>query len=152
MITDLDSLLYKAEAEYLSQQDLANFKSQIFALEKRLEIYKILSSKETEVFQYVAQQIAKDFADESEAKIERAFKHWLAIIRYCAMAMLFDNPQYFQHRILEWLPEQIAAHQRQKLEQSIFLLLQKRLQKILSSEQFSVLQPYLEQAQNSLPK
>ena len=152
MITDLDSLLYKAEAEYLSQQDLANFKSQIFALEKRLEIYKIVSSKETEIFQYVAQRLTEDFADESEAKIERAFKHWLAIVRYGAMGMLFDNPQYFQHRILEWLPEQIEAHQMQKLEQSIFSLLQKRLQKILSSEQFSILQPYLEQAQDSLPK
>ena len=152
MITDLDSLLYKAEAEYLSEQDLANFKSQIFALEKRLEVYKMVSSRETEVFQYVAQQIARDFADESETKIERALKHWLAIIRYGAMAMLFDNPQYFQHQILEWLPEQIEAHQMQDLERSIYSLLQKRLTKILSSEQLAILQPYLEQAQNALPK
>lgn len=152
MISDLDSLLYKAEAEYLSQRDLANFKSQIFALEKRLEVYKIISSKEVEVFKFVASRLAEDFADESETKLERALKHWLATIRYCAMAMLFENPQYLQHRILEWLPEQIAAHQMQDLEQSISSLLEKRFKKVLNSEQFSLFQPYLEQAQTALFK
>lgn len=150
MISDLDTLLYKAEAEYLSQQDLANFKSQIFALEKRLEVYKIISTKEVEIFQFVASRLAEDFADESETKLERALKHWLATVRYCAMAMLFDNPQYLQHRILEWLPEQIKAHQMQNLSQSIYSLLEKRFKKVLNSEQYSLLQPYLEQAQTAL--
>lgn len=146
MNTDLDSILYKAETEYLSEQDLANFKSQIFALEKRLQIYKILREKETEIFQSIANKLSTNFADEPEPKIERALKHWLAITRYCAMAMLADNPAYLQQRILEWLTEQIEAHQMKDIEQGIAAELTKRLQKILNPEQFSVMQPYLEQA------
>jgi hypothetical protein len=152
MITDLDSLLYKAENKYLEEQDLANLKSQIFSLEKRLKLYEILSQKEVELFQYLANQLINDFPTEEESKIEQALKHWLAVIRYCAMAMLTDNHLYLQHRILEWLPEQIKAHQLQALEKSLFNLLQKRLQKILNSEQFAVFQPFLEQSQNALLK
>jgi hypothetical protein len=152
MISDLDSLLYQAEVTYLGKQDLANFKSQIFSLEKRLQTYELLSAKETEIFQYLANQLINDFPTEDEAKIERALKHWLTVFRYCAMAMLADNHLYLQHHILEWLPEQITAHQLQVLEKSLFDLLQKRLQKIFTSEQFSILQPFLQQSQNALFK
>ena len=152
MNTDLDSILYKAEAEYLSEQDLANFKSQIFALEKRLQIYKILGDKEAEIFQSIANKLSTNFADEPEPKIERALKHWLATTRYCAMAMLADNPAYLQQRILEWLTDQIEAHQMKDVENSIADELTKRLKKILNPEQFSIMQPYLEQAQTTLLK
>lgn len=152
MITDLDSLLYQAEAEYLEQEDLDRFKSQISSLEERLQIYEVISSQETNIFQYIATRLFNNFPDEPEAKIKRALKHWLMVMRYCSLSMLFANPMYLQQRILEWLPEQITAHQLQEIEQSLFSLLEKRLQKILSPEEFSFLQPYLEQAQAALLK
>ena len=152
MITDLDSLIYQAEAEYLEQPDLDKFKEQISALEKRLQIYEIISSKETEVFQYIANYLFSSFPDESDLKIKQALKHWLMVMRYCGMAMLFNNPMYLKHRVLSWLPEQITAHQLQDIEVSLSSSLQKRLKRILSSEQFLILQPYLEQAHNALLK
>ena len=150
MISDIDLILYKAEAEYLEQQDLANFKGQIFALEKRLQIYEIISSKETEIFQNIANRLASDFPDEPD-KIKLALKHWLMVMRYCAMAMLLDNPDYLKYR-LEWLSEQVEAYQTKTIEQKILDLLQKRCQKVLDSEQLSILQPYLKQARNALLK
>ena len=152
MITNIDSILYQAEEKYLDQQDLAMFKSQIFSLEKRLKAYEILRNKETDIFQYIANHLTNNFPNEPESKIERALKHWVAIARYCGMAMLSDNPTYLTQRILDWLPEQIEAHQLKDLERSLFSFLQKRLQKIFTPEQFSLLQPYLEQAQNALLK
>ena len=152
MITDLDSLLYQAEAEYLEQEDLELFKSQIFSLEKRLQVYEIISSQETDVFQYIGTHLFDNFPDEPEEKIKRALKHWLMVMRYCGMSMLFANSRYLKQRILEWLPEQITAYELKEIEQSLFSLLLKRLQKVLSSEQFSLLQPYLEQAEAALLK
>lgn len=151
MITDLDSLLYQAEAEYLEQQDLVNFQAQIFALQRRLQAYEVISSKETDIFQYIANNLSSNFPDEPE-KIKLALKHWLMVTRYCGMAMLFDNPMYLEHRILDWLPEQIEAHQMKEIEQGLFPLLQKRLKKILTPEHFSLLQPYLNQSQDALLK
>lgn len=150
MITDINSLLYKAEAEYLKEQDLANFKSYIFSLEKRLQTYEILNSQEIEVFQYVANQLSLQCPDEDELKIERALKHWLAVTRYSAMAMLFDNHSYLQQQILTWLPEQIEAHQMKALENQLFSLLYKRLRKSLNQTNFGLLEPFLEQSKNTL--
>ncbi|MEN9567415.1 MAG: hypothetical protein RLZZ69_2611 [Cyanobacteriota bacterium] len=150
MITEIDSLIYQAEAEYLAQKDLGIFKSQILYLSERLKIYEQIRDQETEIFQHVVNQIANNFPDEPEAKVERAIKHWLMIMRYCAMAMLANDSQYLERRILEWLPEQISAHQMQELEQNLYGYLYKRLKKSLDNDQFSILQPYLEQSKNVL--
>lgn len=150
MITDLESILYKAEARYLESQELAIFKSQIFSLEKRLQTYEILSSKEADVFQYVANQLVNNFPDVNESKIKKALQHWLLITRHCGMAMLADNHQYLQHRILEWLPEQIEIHNLRVLEENLYVFLEKRLIKILNPEQFSLLEPFLQQSKDAL--
>jgi hypothetical protein len=150
MITEIDSLIYQAEAEYLTQKDLGIFKSQILYLSERLKIYEQIRDQETEIFQHVVNQIANNFPDEPEFKVTRAVKRWLMILRYCSMALLSNDSRYLEQRILEWLPEQISVHQMQELEQNLSGYLFKRLKKILGQEQFSILQPYLEQSQNVL--
>jgi hypothetical protein len=64
MITEIDSLIYQAEAEYLAQKDLGIFKSQILYLSERLKIYEQIRDQETEIFQHVVNQIANNFPDE----------------------------------------------------------------------------------------
>jgi hypothetical protein len=150
MITDLESILHKAEATYLEQSDLNIFKSQIFSLEKRLQVYELLRERETEVFQYVANQLISNFSELDELKIRKALQHWILVVRHCGMAMLSDNHLYLQYRILEWLSEVIETHDLKVVEEKLYSLLQKRLQKALGSENFSVLEPFLEQSQNAL--
>lgn len=150
MITEIDSLIYQAEAEYLAQKDLGIFKSQILYLSERLKIYEQIRDQEAEIFQHVVNQIANNFPDEPESKVKRAVKRWMMILRYCSMAMLANDSQYLEQRILEWLPEQIAAQQMQDLEQNLYGYLYKRLKKSLEENQFSVLKPYLEQSKNVL--
>ena len=150
MITEIDSLIYKAEAEYLAQTDLGIFKSQILYLEERLKVYEQLRELETETFEHVATQLINNFPDEPQANVKLALKHWLTIMRYCGMAILSNDSQYLEQRIMDWLPEQIAAYQIQELEQNLYSYLHKRLKKVLGIEQFSILQPYLEQCQKVL--
>ena len=150
MITEIDSLIYKAEAEYLAQTDLGIFKSQILYLEERLKVYEQLREIETETFEHVATQLINNFPDEPQANVKLALKHWLTIVRYCGMAILSNDSQYLEQRIMDWLPEQIAAYQIQELEQNLYSYLHKRLKKVLGVEQFSILQPYLEQCQKVL--
>lgn len=150
MITEINFLIYQAETEYLTQADLGIYKSQILYLEERLKIYELLRAQETDIFQNVAHQIANNFPEEPEAKVESALKHWIMVVRYCGMAMLSNDSNYLQHRILEWLPEQIAAHELQNLEQNLYNYLQKRLKKVLGSEQFGIFQPFLEQSKKAL--
>ena len=147
MISDLQSLLYKAENEYLATAELNIFKSQAFSLEKRLKIYELLRDRESEVFQYVADALVRKFPEDDKSKIDRALQYWISILRYCSMAMLGENHLYLEYRILEWLPEQIEVYELQDISKTIFSLLSKRLPKIMNSEEFSVLQPFWEQTQ-----
>ncbi|MEL6930699.1 MAG: phycobilisome protein [Cyanobacteria bacterium J06600_6] len=150
MITEIDSQIYHAETEYLSMTDLGVFKSQILYLEERLKVYEQLRSQETEIFQYVSNQIAQGFPEEPETLVKQALKHWILILRYCGLAMLANDSRMLQQRILEWLPEQIEARQTQMLEKHLYSCLQKRLKKLLGNEQFFILQPYLEQSKKAL--
>jgi len=124
MITEIDSQIYHAEIEYLSSKDLGIFKTQILYLEERLRIYEQLRSQETEVFQNVLNQIVQNFPDEPDTKVKQALKHWLMILRYCAMAMLANDSSFLQERILAWLPEQIEARQTKELEKHLYTYLQ----------------------------
>jgi len=150
MITDLESLIYQAEAEHLSSQDLGIFKSQILYLEERLKVYEQIRAQETEIFQHVANQLLNSFPEQPEEQVKQALKHWLLVTRCCAMAMLSNDPQYLQQQILEWLPEQIAAHKMQDLEQNLANYLLIRFKKVLGAASFSIIKPYLEESKNIL--
>ncbi|MEL6495384.1 MAG: phycobilisome protein [Cyanobacteria bacterium J06623_7] len=150
MIAEIDDLIYQAEAAYLVPTDLGIFKTRVLYLEQRLKIYEQLRELETEVFQYAANYLSDVFVDESPANIKLALKHWLIIMRYCGMAMLSNDSQYLEQRILNWLPEQIAAYEIQELERNLYSCLRKRFKKLLGGESFSILEPYLEQCQRVL--
>ena len=150
MQSDIKDILYQAEADYLNSQDVLLFKSHALSLAKRLEVYKLLRDREVAIFQPIADEISSKFSQESPQLIEKALKHWISIMRYCAMAMLLNNPEYLQRSILEWLTEMVRAHQMQSMESTIYDLLFSHLKKIMPSDRFALIEPFLEQTQTIL--
>ena len=152
MQSDLKSILYQAEANYLEDQQIKQFQTFTRDLSKRLEIYELLRDNEIEIFQPIADKLMQVHSQQSSQLIEKALKHWLSIMRYCAMAMLLNNREYLQRSVLEWLTDIVQAHQMQSLESTIYDLLFSSLQKILSQEQFALMQPFLEQSRAILDR
>jgi hypothetical protein len=150
MHSDIQALWYQAEDHYLQPQEIKAFKHHTNSLAQRLKTYKCLRDQEIEIFQAVANQLLVTFPDEEEELLKRALKHWLLVMRHCAMAMLLNNPEFFQRRLLEWLAPQIEAHQLKEIETKLYELLQKGLQQSLSEEQFALMQPFLSLAQTTL--
>ena len=150
MHCDLKTILYKAEENYLKKPEIIVFQYHVASLAKRLETYECLRDQEITIFQPIAEELVRAYPQENPKLIEKAIKHWLAVMRYCAMAMLLNNPEYLQRRILEWLTEMVQAHQMQSVENTIYNLLLSRLGKVLSQQQLALLQPFLEQAQTTL--
>ena len=149
MQSDLKNILYQAEADYLNSRDVLLFKSHAVGLTKRLEVYKLLRDREVAIFQPIADKISSKFSQDPQL-IEKALKHWISIMRYCAMAMLLNNPEYLQKSILEWLSQMVQAHQMQSIENTIYELLFSDLKKTLPSDRFALLEPFLEQTQTIL--
>ena len=150
MQSDIKAILYKAEDHYLQKTEIKDFQNSVASLAQRLETYKCLRDQEIKIFQPIAEELVRAYPEQNSKLLEKALKHWLAIMRYSAMAMLLNNPEYLQRQILDWLKEIVQAHQMQSLENSIYDLLLSRLEKVLSQKQLLLIHPFLEQAQTTL--
>lgn len=150
MYPELQTLLYEAEERYLESEDLELLKVQVVSLKDRMVIYESLRENEIAIFQPIANRLEEKFNKENPNLIEKALQNWLSIMRYCAMAMLLNNPEFLQRRLLEWLEDIVKVYQTESIEKALYQLLQTRLQKILSQEQMALLNPYLKQAKTTL--
>ncbi|ACK65130.1 conserved hypothetical protein [Rippkaea orientalis PCC 8801] len=150
MQTDFEELFYQAEDHYLQAPEIDKVKTQVSLLGERLETYKLLRDQEIAIFQPIADSLLKAFPQETISLIEKAIKHWLCVMRYGAMAMLLNNPDFFRHRLLEWLTDIIHAHEMVTIEQHLYELLEVSLQEKLDGHQFQLIKPFLSQAQTTL--
>ncbi|OKH21057.1 phycobilisome protein [Hydrococcus rivularis NIES-593] len=150
MHTDFEALFQQAEDRYLQRMEINAFNLQVSSLAKRLETYKSLRDQEVVVFQPVADKLLETFPNENSKTLERALKHWLSVMRYCAMAMLLNNPEYLERRLLEWLTDIIKAHQMEAIEKHLYESLIFSLRQELPAEQFVLIQPFLAQAYKTL--
>lgn len=150
MQPELEAFLYEAEEKYLTPEEIQNFKKNISLFKQRLATYENLREQEIKIFQPVADELLAKFPEENQKIIEKSIKHWLSVMRYGAMAMLLNNPEYFQRRLLEWLTPTIKAHQLETVEKKLYELLEKQLKQALPEDQLALMQPFLEQAQTNL--
>jgi hypothetical protein len=150
MNTALKGLIQDAEDHYLQTQELHYLDQQLDSLGQRLEAYELLRDAELEVFQNVADQLQSDFAQLDAQLFTRALEDGLAILRYSAMAMLQENPQYLQRQLLEWLPSRAQAYELADVEKRLLQLLQTQLGKCIPAAKLALLQPYLVQAHRAL--
>ena len=151
MNTKIQELHKKAELTYLEDQELERINHYLlYSLSKRVEIYKLISSQEIDIFQPIANQINTIFTEEEPEKIELALKYWISILRHWCMALIIEEPNYLNDHILEWLVPQIKGYQISILSNKIFSLLQKSLSKKLSSVQYSLIKPYIQETEKNL--
>lgn len=150
MQTDFEDFFHRSEHQYLQKSEMLQFRQHIDILRQRLVTYESLRNKEIEIFQAVANQLEADYPTESPQQLEKALKHWICVMRYCAMAMLLNNPEFLQHRLLEWLTDIVKAHQMQAIEQTLYEILHAQLASVLSPQQNELIKPFLQQAQQTL--
>jgi hypothetical protein len=150
MQTDLESFWHRAENHYLDSEEINEFRESIATLKQRLTTYKILRHQEGKIWQAVADRLEVDFSGEDPKILECALKHWISILRYGAMAMLLNHPDYLRHRLLEWLTDIVKVYQMQVIEGRIYDYLSQELSKILVREQYELLHPFLMQAKTLL--
>lgn len=150
MYPALEAIIHQAEDHYLQSDELTDFSSHISSLRERLETYELIRDHEILIFQAVADKMLENFPQEKPQQVERSLKHWLLITRYCAMAMLLNNHEFLERRLLEWLTDIVSAYELQLIQNTLFQLLANELEKVLSENQVEYIQPFLEQAKTTL--
>ena len=150
MIDQLNLLFHAAEEGYLQDSDLQTFETIIDNLEERLNLYEKLRDSEDKLVQRLALNLEEGYPSEPPRRLQLALQHQVLVMRYCAMAMLIDDPDFLKYRLLEWLPEVVAAHDLQEILNSLDRFQQKRLKKFLSSAERELIDPYLQLAKDMI--
>jgi Phycobilisome protein len=150
MHPEIEALLDQAETRFLKGEELIAFKRQAAILAQRLKIYEFLREKEANIFQPIANKLQEKFPDEKEENLERSLKHWVLVLRYCAMAMLLNDRDFLEERLLDWVSGIVEAHQTQKIEATVCNLLQTRLKEMLSEQARALLQPFFDQSKSMI--
>jgi hypothetical protein len=150
MYPELQALIHEAEHQYLQTDNLNKLTQEVSTLKDRLAAYKILRDQEITIFQQIADKTVAKLPQENTKKIETALRHWLLITRYCGMAMLLNNPDFLEHRLLEWLTDVVQAHDSQAISSTIYSLLAVKLGEELSEAELQQIQPFLSQANDYL--
>lgn len=149
MHSELRMLLYDAEVNYLQTPEVELLRAHVTSLQERLQTYEYLRDQEINIFQPIADRLLEAFPEENPKLLNQALKHWLSVLRYCATAMLLNNSDFLQHRLLEWLTPLVQAHQMELLENSLGELLLSRLKEVLSEQQLALVHPFIEQARKT---
>lgn len=146
MHPEISRLLEQAEQRYLKANELELFQRYVASLARRLETYEILRDQEESIFQPIADQLQGAFGNEPQENVERALKHWLLILRYCASAMLSSDLEFLELRLNDWVKGLVEASETQKIEHKLYELLQSGLKEKLSEKQLALMQPFLAKA------
>ncbi|AFZ46639.1 hypothetical protein Cyast_0663 [Cyanobacterium stanieri PCC 7202] len=150
MYPELQTLIHEAEYNYLQKDDLELFSEHINNLQQKLEVYRLLRDQEIEIFQGVADKLVAQFSDSQEKALETSLHHWLLIMRYAAMAMLLNNPEFLERRLLEWLTDIVQVRESQSIDSAVHSLLMTQLGKTMDSSELNYLEPFLNQAKEYL--
>jgi hypothetical protein len=144
MHPQLNTLLHEAENRYLELEDLQNFQTHVDRLGDCLAVYRLIENNEVDIFQKIADRLTKEFRQVEESTVEQSLCNWLTILRYCAMAMVLNNRDFLNLRLLQWLTGLVRVRQNMAIESRLYEILIEQLSQVLSAEQMMVLNPFLE--------
>lgn len=149
MQSNFEDYLRAAEDHYLQTPEMNGFKQQVDALQDRLALYETLRDQELIIFQAIADQLNNETFSNSQSDQEKVFTHWMSLLRYSAMAMLTDQPQTLASQ-LSWLKDVVGGSEFTPLHQKMSELLHLSLDAVLSQDQLALLEPFLQEANNTL--
>jgi Phycobilisome protein len=149
MNAELKAIIEQAQDRYLKADDLLALESFISSLPERLSLYRTLRDREISILQLVANQLEAEIPNAEIKQLETAIKYLSLLHRYSAMAMLMQDRDLVDRRLLKWLGQVASLQETQSLDQTMFRLFNQVLNKELSHSQIELLNPFLTQAKTT---
>ncbi|HHP7246219.1 MAG TPA: hypothetical protein ACFE0H_16195 [Elainellaceae cyanobacterium] len=150
MHTNIESIFDDAENRYLKPDELGVLNQYVDSLPDRLDTYRHLRDQEVAIMQPVANQLEAQFPQASTQTLERSIKTALLIMRYCAMAMLLNDEAFLPTRLSGWFAQPIKIYNTERIDETLYQLLDRRLGDVLTPSQMNLIRPHLVLAQEIL--
>jgi hypothetical protein len=146
----LAALFDEPENAYLSPDELQALSQFVGSLPERIDFYRCLRHEEATLLQTVVDRLQQSFPQASEEQLKRCLQNGILSIRYAAMAMLTDDPDFVTKRLVSWLPDMIEAYDTRPLDQTLHQLIREQFAGRFSAAQMGLLTPGLDAAQRLL--
>ena len=146
----LEKFLYLAEEQYLQADQIADYRTYLASLAKKVEVYELMRQNEVEIFKILASDLQEKYPDERSSILCEALSQWSLVLKYCCMAMILDNPDYLSTRVENWLRELIQLRSIPQMDDMLYATLIEILPEFLIDAQIDLLKPFLEQVKDSV--
>ncbi|GAP95496.1 hypothetical protein [Leptolyngbya sp. NIES-2104] len=147
----IDGIFDEAENRYLKPEELQEIGQYVASIAERMSAYRVLRDREIELIQQAADQFQLDMPGIETAVLERSVKNGMLTLRHCGIAMLLNDHNFVQKRLLNWLKDSIELHQTQSADAAFFGLIKQQLRLSLNAQQMALLEPFFNLVETVIP-
>lgn len=150
MTQPIEALLIEAEGKYLTAEALDSLKTYVKGWPERRSVYQHLRSKERALVAATLQDLDQEMPALPPRVRELCQRDLVLALRHCAMAMLIQEEELLQERLIEGLEDQVRLYDLQETYTTLYRLLQQTLKHQLPPSHLELIRPYITQAQVAL--
>jgi hypothetical protein len=154
MLSQMHRLSMEAEGRYATDGELRFLPDYLRTYELRMQTYQQLQKSEAAIFQQIYNIVlAKEpalFRNESQDFTAQCKRDTIQTLRYCAAAMLINDPDTLHERYALWLQTIVRAFNRQRSNDLIFTAMQTAIRQQLPAPQAELLLPLIQKMHQTL--
>jgi hypothetical protein len=140
----LDDKLSTIDSDYLTDSDLFSLERFANSFSVRVKTYNLLRDRADETTIQALRLLAQQYPELVQQQLQRCKYDMSQIIRYMSLAILRDDETFFRESLLDWHANIIHSYNISTECSTAYSLLKAVLEKILPSESFALVKPYLE--------
>lgn len=139
----LEQNIVEADGRYLDTQELSVFEQYVQSYEARLQAYQNISESSDTIVLQALRKLARLHPTLIQKHGQRCRYDMSEVLRYTALAVLRDDPEFFQNKIIFWLDTVLRAHKKQAQCISAYQYLQEAISEALPANQTEMVRPYI---------
>ncbi|NEQ95625.1 MAG: phycobilisome protein [Cyanothece sp. SIO2G6] len=154
MLSQCESLVQATESRYATDDELIFLLHYRKFYAKRLSLYKKIERLERSIIETTYREIQKKVPQILRNRKQDISKKWkqdtLRTIRYCAMAVLLDDPENLRERYLLWFQTIMGAFNSRQSCDVTYSIMQEVVRELFTTEELELLVPILQLVQDTL--
>lgn len=156
MFTNLERLSVEVDGRYATSEELDFLKSYFGTFKYRISAYQKIKNNESAIMNQIQENLEKMNPDIFIQGSVNLKSKWhldtLRVLRYSAMALLIDDPEYLRQRLLIWFSTILQAFKVQALTQLTYKTMTDVIISYLTPEENHLFLPLIELTSNTLCK
>ena len=142
--SQLEELMGKKEGRYITAVELQPLKKYMETVSERSKIYTLLEEKSDLLVRHALKKLMSIQPEVMKKHAKRCYYDMSMLLRYLALAMLRDDPRFFNDVIILWQANILTAYRQQKACLDAYGYLQETLKEHLPASANRLIDPYVD--------